>query len=415
MSATVDRVALSTALPVPPSTGIRLPIWGWVVGSRLLVLFAGVWGASFATKASGWQRFDPERISTSFGQLGNLLTAASVRWDAISYLTIAQHGYANARSTVYFPLYPILIRMLTPPGVPPVIAGVLISLTAFAIGLELVHRMTRWELGRRTADVTVLLLAFAPFSFVFSATYTASLLFACAAGTFYLARQERFTLASIVAACGALIHVEGIVLIAPLTLMYWKSRGCPRVVHRLWAPSVAALALPALALAGFFTYLHAQGWGWLAPITNQNAANTGRALVGPPLVVFQSIKDTIIELGQTFRGTSLVSDGVLPPAGQNIFYLSVLAVAVLALLSVWRRLPAEYTLFAGLAIILCTSSAVAMEPLKGFDRYVLPIFPLWIGGAAWVESRRLTTVVTTASAVLMVFYTIEFTRWVSVF
>ena len=416
MSAVADRVALSAALPVSRPAGFRIPIWLWVIASRLLVLFAGVWGAAFASTAPGWRSLDPAGISSNMGQVGNLLGAASVRWDAVGYLTLAQHGYTSAQSTGLFPLYPFLIHVLTPAGGSAVITGIFISLTAFAVGLVLLHRLTRWELGKRTADAVVLLLAFAPISFVFSAVYTASLLFVCAVGSFYLARQQRFVLASIVAACAALTHIQGVLLVAPLLLMYWKHRGRPRDLRQLWSPTLAAFALPLLALGGFLTYLHTQGWGWLAPIANQqNAASTGRTLVGPPLVLFQSLKDTVVELNQTLHGTSLASGGVFTPPLQNIVYLAVLAVAVLSLISIWRRLPTEYALLGVLAILVCTSSAVAMEPLKGFDRYMLPIFPLWIGVATWVEKRGLTTAVISTSSALLVLYTIDFTRWISVF
>jgi Gpi18-like mannosyltransferase len=56
----------------------------------------------------------------------------------------------------------------------PVLAGVLISLVAFTTGLALVHRIATEEISARVANTTVLLLAFAPFSFVFSAVYTES-------------------------------------------------------------------------------------------------------------------------------------------------------------------------------------------------------------------------------------------------
>lgn len=415
MSAIADRVARSSGFPSTRSAAFRLPIWSLVLGSRVLVLFAGTWGALFAPQVAGWQRLDPQSISSSMGSLGNVLGAAAVRWDAISYINLSQHGYTSGHSTVYFPLYPMLISALTPVTGSPVVAGVLVSLVALAIGLELIHRLTRWQLGTKVADTTVLLLAFAPFSFVFSAVYPAALLLACAAGTFYLARQERFVLASVVAACGAVTHIDGILLIAPLALMYWNSRGRPHSLRELWSPQLPALALPAASLAGFFIYLHALGYGWLAPIANQNMANTGRTLLGPPLTVLDSLRDTFVELDQSLHGTNLALGGVFPPAAQNVFYLVALGLAVLAVHSVWRRLPMEYALFGLLAIIVCTSSAVSMEPLKGFDRYMLPIFPLTIGAAAWLEHRRLTTIALTASAVLLVFYTIEFTRWVSVF
>ena len=222
-------------------------------------------------------------------------------------------------------------------------------------------------------------------------------------------------LASLVAACAALTHVEGVLLVAPVAVMYWKSRGCPRDARALWSPSLPALAFPVAALGGFFTYLHIQGWSWLAPITNQNSVNAGRTLVGPPLVLFQSVKDSVVEFSQSLHGNTFGAGAMLAPAVQNLFYLAVFAIAVLGLISVWRRLPTEYALFGALAILVFASSAVAMEPLKGFDRYMLPIFPLWIGIASWVEKRGLTSVVVAASSFILVFYTIDFTRWLSVF
>jgi Gpi18-like mannosyltransferase len=80
-----------------------------------------------------------------------VLAGPAYRWDALGYTTIAQHGYTTARSTVLFPLYPLLIRGLSVVVGSPVLAGLLISLSAFAIGLTLVHRIASDELGRRAA------------------------------------------------------------------------------------------------------------------------------------------------------------------------------------------------------------------------------------------------------------------------
>jgi len=359
--------------------------------------------------------FDPTGISSGLGSVGNVLAAPALRWDAIGYITIAQHGYTTAGSTRWFPLYPLLIHVFTPAVGSPVIAGVLISLTAFGIGLTLVHRIASETLGWRAADATVLLLAFAPLSFVFSAVYTESLLLACAAGTFYLAGRGRFRLACVVAACAALTHIQGILLVAPLAWMYWDSRDRTCSLRRLWSPDLLALALPPLALGGFFLYMHTQGWGWLAPITNQNVVNAGRMLVGPPIVLFDSVKDVVLGLRRTFHGGPVSAGNALPSPYQNLTYLVWFAITILGFVSAWRRLPKEYALFAGLAILICTSSAVAMDPLQGFGRYMMPIFPLCIGLAVWLEKHRLTGAVVTISTVLLVLFTIDFTRWVSVF
>ncbi len=87
----------------------------------------------------------------------------------------------------------------------------------------LVHRIASEHVGRSAADATVLLMAFSPLSFVFSALYTASLLLALLAASFYLAEHDRFGWACVAAAAAAVTHIQGILMVPPLALMYWDA------------------------------------------------------------------------------------------------------------------------------------------------------------------------------------------------
>jgi hypothetical protein len=91
---------------------VSLPLWVAVVCSRLIVLAAGAGGALFTGQVSGWQQLDPQRLSSSLGSVGNVMAASVFRWDAVGYVGIAEHGYTSPRSTVLFPLYPLLIRVV---------------------------------------------------------------------------------------------------------------------------------------------------------------------------------------------------------------------------------------------------------------------------------------------------------------
>lgn len=418
---TADDLGMTTTVTAtrkrwsPNSLGnLRISVWQAVILSRLLVLAAGSAGALAAPRVPGWQKLDPYRLSSSLGAVGNVLAASVVRWDAIGYVNIAAHGYPTASSTTLFPLFPTFVHVLGPVVQSPVIAGVMINLSAFALGLLLLHRLACEHLGSRVADTTVLLVAFAPWSFVFSADYTTSLLLMWSAATFYLAERGRFVPACMAAAAATVTHVQGILLVAPLAIFYWTSRERSFVPHRLWSVRLLALALPPLSLAGFFFYLHTRGYGWFSPIASQNETNVGRALVGPPATIFYALKDTFVGLRQQLAGTAPPIGG-LPLGTQNVIYLVVLAISLLALVVTWRRLPRAYGVYALSAILLCTSSAVTLEPLRGFDRYMLPIFPLWIGAAVWVTERRMTVATLTLSSAMLVMYTVEFTRWMTVF
>jgi hypothetical protein len=58
--------------------------------------------------------FHSARGNLHLGTFGNVLAAASVRFDSCYYLNIARHGYGKTTGApVFFPLYPLLIRALS--------------------------------------------------------------------------------------------------------------------------------------------------------------------------------------------------------------------------------------------------------------------------------------------------------------
>ena len=154
--------------------------------------------------------FNPPGITGGFGWLGDLLAAPAARWDSAWYLVIARYGYRpdlgvyTSSRTAFFPLYPLGLRGIASLGVPPVLAGVLLSVCALALALYGIHRLTTLELGRQerssldrerlagTARLAVLLTAFAPMAFFFSAVYSESLYLALSVGLFWSARHGRW-------------------------------------------------------------------------------------------------------------------------------------------------------------------------------------------------------------------------------
>ncbi len=374
-----------------------------VVASRLLILAAGAAGSLAARRAAGWLAVDPQRLSASFGPLGNALTAASVRWDAVGYLEIAGHGYAHASQTILFPLYPLLIAGLSIVVPSPVLAAVLISWVSFGVGLWLVHQLCELELGLAAADACVLLLAFAPVSLFFTAVYTESLFLALSAGALLAARRERWLLAAGLVALASVTRVTGILLVVPVAVALVRARGWrePRVVLLLGAPA---------ALAAFLAYLAARGYGWLAPLDNQRA----HALDGPAATVVAAVRLAATGLTQTLSGVAPVSRALTGPftlAFDSVVLLAVLAVACGALVLTWRRLPSQYGAYATLALLVCVASRTRLEPLEGLDRYCLTIVPLWMAAGAFVAERRATALAVATGACLMCFYALSFATW----
>ena len=374
--------------------------------SRLIVIGAGVAGALAVPRRGGWTMFDPLRVSARLGSVGNVLAAPAVRWDSIHYLAIAEHGYAVAGNTPFFPLYPLLIRALGCVLGSDPLAGVALSTVSFVVALALLHRLTELELGRRAADATVLLVALAPLSFFFTALYTESLFLALSLGAVYVARHERWAPAAGLGALAAVTRVPGVLLVIPLAAMYLKA-------HRGPGRRLGWLLLVPGALAGYVGYLAARGFGALAPLTEQTGAQHQHRLTGPIETIVAAMRAAaaglrVLDAGPVYQPTL---GGPFSAGAENIVLLAVLAIAVLALVAAFRRLPLAYGAYAGAALLVCTWNPVAGQPLKSLDRYTLTIFPLWMAAGAWLSERRLTRVTLFVSAGLLAFWTFQFATW----
>ena len=116
----------------------RLLVWGAGVGT---VLAFGV-----GTRAG---RLQSPGADARVRDSGDLLAAPAARWDASWYLVIAHYGYRpdlgafTASRAAFFPLYPLGLRGLSDVGLPPVLAGVALSVAALAAALYGIHRLHR--------------------------------------------------------------------------------------------------------------------------------------------------------------------------------------------------------------------------------------------------------------------------------
>lgn len=389
---------------------------GLVISSRLLVLAAGAMGAVSLHAAASWHGFDPARISTGFGQVGNPLAGAAVRWDSIWYLGIAGHGYSSVASTSFFPVYPLLTRVVSFATGSTAVAGLLISWASFAVALVLLWRLTELELGPRAARATIVLLAVAPLSFFFTAVYTESLFLALALGTVYAARRDRWALAGVVGTLAAATRITGVLLVVMVLLPQAGAQARARIPaawrerRRIW------LCLTPTGLVGYLAFLAATGYGPLAPFRGEASGQYGRHFVGPLAALWQATSAAIHAAAGILQGSqpllrlhSLAAP--FAPGAESIYLLLILLVAIGALVLCFRRLPAAYGIFALLALLVSISSPVAAQPLKSFDRYALTIFPLWMVAGAWLSERRLLAPAVTISVALLVFFTVQFASW----
>lgn len=404
--------------------------WQALWSSRLAVLVAGVLGVLSIGRAHGTQGFDPMHLTSPFGYFGNLLVAPFARWDSVWYLTIAQHGYGHDLGrAAFFPLYPMLMRWLGVVVGSDLVAGILISLVSFAVALVLLYRLAALELGQQVARVAVLLLAFSPLAYVFSAVYSESLFLALSLGCLLRARSGDWRSAGLLGGLAAAERATGIALLVPLALMFlygprgdvlpasWeRPPGLRRLLprYRLSARLAWLLLVPA-GLGAFLGGLALSGGDGLAPL--HAGSLWYRHFAGP----FGGVWDGAVA---AWDGLRQLLHGPPPPvyfpqaggnplvvAEQNLVLFGFLVLGGVALAGALRRLPLAYGAYALASLALPLSYPVGPEPLQSISRYEVVLFPLFMWGAWWVCRRRLTAVAIPTLAVLLGLFTMQFATW----
>ncbi len=389
--------------------------WRWFVLSRLLIWGIGCGAVLIlGSSALNLRAYDPAGISTSLGPVGNVLAAPAVRWDAIWYLQIAEHGYRTTQDAGFFPLYPLLIRLGSILTGSAVLAGIVISLLALFAGLELIRRLTELELGARVAGVTVRLIAFGPFALFLSAVYTESLFIALSAGTFYAARRGRWWVAGVLGGLAAMSRVGGVLLLVPVVLLFFygpRGDAEPQLNGPWWQPryrfgsGVLSAALIPAGAAAFSGYLARRGLGAGATLHAQQEYWAHR-LAFPAAAVWEGARAAWHELGAQLSGA-----GGAFNQSDAILQFVVLVVALVLLVDVFRRLPIAYGAYVACGLVQALAAPTIGDPLRALDRYASMRFPLFMCAAAWAVQHRAERRVLIVSVLLLALFTIQFATW----
>ncbi len=432
-------------------------VWRALWVSRLLVWAAAAVAVLGFGVLSRHAVFDPPRLTSGFGWLGDLLAAPAARWDAVWYLVIAHYGYHpelgvfTASRAAFFPLYPLALRGLSDTGVPAVLAGVLISTAAFAAALYGIHRLSALEasrlLGERSggesatggrsgvgsgqaAEVArwaVLATALAPMAFYFSAVYSESLYLALSVGVFWCARRGRWAWAGTLGALASATRSAGVVLLVPVAILYlygpredrppdlqprWRYL---RVRHRPRGDALWLAALP-LGVVAYAAYFALAGGDPLQPFHAQEV--WARQFAGPYVAVWDGARAALdgarqlLSMQRAHVYFAAAGGDPTVAAEHNLLLFAFLAAAAVGLVGVLRRLPLAYGAYVLAALALPLSYPVAAQPLMSLPRFEVVLFPLfmWLG-AALAERPRARLAVLGGSALLMAFFAGQFATW----
>lgn len=323
------------------------------------------------------------------------------RWDTHHFLTIATQGYNQVNETAFFPLYPLLIHLVSSVVGSPLIAALLISNLA-GLGVLLVfYRLVAADFGVERAERSVLYLAIFPTAFFLVAGYSESLFLLCALSAFYWMRRGRWWLAGLAMFFGVLTRSTGVVLVVPFAYEYLRQRDFQLRKMRLDVLSCGSVGL---AVAGYAAYCYYRFHDFLA-FSHAETTGWGRKMTWPGEPIFRAFN--VIGHNALLNFFNMWNVILL------CVVLTVLALLVLSFVGPWKfeRRDWSYPLYGATVFLLCISLPVVIpssSPLDSLDRYMLVIFPAIMVLAAMGKNRSFHLIYQALGFSLITFYALTF-------
>jgi hypothetical protein len=336
-----------------------------VLLTRLPVLFIGALAVTVVGTVPPPVAEALWRVSPN--ELANMLA----RWDTAFYHSIATSGYRwnpaifAHENVVFFPLYPLLMRgggwLL---GGFPLLAGLVVSLVAFAAAMALLYRLAALEMGEDYAWPVVLLISSFPYALFFSVVYTESLFLFLSVGAFYAVRRGYMGWAATLALAAGMTRPNGFWLALPLLLLARTTpdRRASKPASRHLAYLVACAPLVGIAVySAYLEFRFQDALAWLH----------GQAAWGLPLLGRPSAPDPV----------PIPNEPAIKPT-EIVTWLGNLAAFVAAAYSI-RPVTRQFGTAYGAWIAINIFPPVATHLFMSLGRFTAVLFPFFF----WLALR----------------------------
>ena len=322
-----------------------------------------------------------------------------LNFDGKNYLTIAKYGYeANRQLTVFFPLYPLLVRILSfNLFFNPILVGLLISAVSTLAAVIVLYKLIQIEYSEKIATRSIALLLLFPTSFYLFAYYTEGIFLLFSVFAFWFIKKKNLLLASIAVFFATATRLVGITLIPVLIFeayKIYKKKG-----EITWSVLISPLGFVSYAIFNYLKF----GNPFLM-ITAQTSSRFGRTIdIFSPFHIF---RDAVIK----------IISGPLPSYDSLFVYPVIIleflyaVFIIMALYFSFKRLPRGYFLYMLFSVVLIFYSSA----LISIGRFILVIFPTYVLLALTLP-RKIFVVWSVISFLILIFSSSLFLRnyWIS--
>lgn len=327
-----------------------------------------------------------------------LLDVFGSRWDTGFYLSIVQEGYryedVELPSVAFFPLLPLIIRLVAPLTGDALVAGLWVTNLALLLASILFYRLVALEGDEAVAERAVWYLLIFPTSFFGSAIYSESLFLLGAIGALYYARRGFWESAAGLGALTALTRLVGLIVAPMLLVEWWMQRRDAEHRPPIWA-MFAPAAVPLGTLA-FMLFLQ-QRFG--DPLAFIHASGAWGREPQPVWQMFTHLRPAADGWMTLLLAGQLPLDNWL----DTLFVLLFLAFGLVLL----RQRRWSEAVFVLLGTLIPLNSGLWMSQ----RRYVWVLFPAFMLLARWGANRSVDRAITTVSLLGLAFFTALFATW----
>jgi hypothetical protein len=288
-----------------------------------------------------------------------------LRWDALHYYHIAQHGYDTEVVSAFFPLYPLLGRATGWLLGGDNLGGLLlVSRLAFLFALVMLYKLTAGLFDDKTATAAILCAAFYPLGVYWFAPYPLALALLLSLLCLQSALHKHWLAATLFGLAAGLTHGTTVPLaLALLTLWFQQTRK----EHRSWL-LLPATASPLLGTAMFLAWRSMNGFADF----NAVQAKYWTRVVQPPWMIvgdFQRFFTAYLGHGDGWVDMLLF----VFAAGMTIVVL--------------RKLPAAFSVYQVSLLLFICSTAMYNTPFGSMGRFLLIAFPVYIAAGLMVPGK----------------------------
>ncbi len=404
------RISLSLDFVIDAVRANRIPLI--VFTTHVILVFAI---AAFAV-ANFYTLREVPAIQYRLGDMTGLehyLIQPLRNWDGYWYSLLATYGYGiYEASAAFWPLYPLLLWIgshLT--GWNSAVVGIMISNVSFLFALILLYRLVRLDFSESVARRTVWLTAFFPTAFFFSAMYTESLFLLTTVAAVYYGRTGRWTRAAIAVALASLTRNTGVLVLIPLAVFIYRQYG--RNPKEWWDPGVR-IGLGALSPILFMFQLDSI---WGDPLLMLSAQKGWARYKAMPWTTLQAEFHKLDLTWLSWLSNSLSWSTLTNPnlrllfAESQSYDLFIFIVFVpIVIFTLWK-VRGAYSLYALTVFVLPLFTPSRVHPLMSIPRFVIVLFPLFIGIALLTRKRYVYSAVMVLFVIQFIGLLIQFSTW----